>query len=77
MIDGQRNIGDKNKSEGTSGSTNNSKGTGTSGSTNRNTSGSSIPNNNTHIVVPHGAGTTHSTMVGKKNHRLGNKRITD
>jgi hypothetical protein len=64
VTDGQRKLGDQNRSEGTSGSTNNSTGSGTSGSTSSNTSGSSSPNNSTQIVVPCGAGTTHSTMAG-------------
>jgi len=50
--DGQRNLGDHNRSEGTSGSTGNSVGSGTSGSTSRYTSGSSSLNNNTHTLVP-------------------------
>ena len=64
MTDSQRKLGDQNRSEGISGSTNNSTGSGTSGSTSSNTSWSSSPNNNTHIVVPRRAGTTHSIMAG-------------
>jgi hypothetical protein len=63
-IDSQRNLGEHNRSEGTSRSTNNSVGSGTSGSTSSNTNGSSSLNNNTQIVVPHREGTTHSTMTG-------------
>ena len=64
MNDNQKKLGDHTRSEGTSGSTISSIGSGTSGSTSSNTSGSSSPNNNTQIVVPHGASTTHSTMLG-------------
>jgi len=64
VTDSQRNIGYQNGSEGPSGSTNNNVGSGTSGSISSNTSGSSSPNNSTQIVVPRGAGTEHSTMVG-------------
>jgi hypothetical protein len=62
LINSWRNLGDHNRSEGASGSTNNSVGSGTSGSTSSNTSGSSSLNNSTQIVVSRGAGTTHSTM---------------
>jgi hypothetical protein len=64
VTEGQKNPGDQNRSEGTSGSTSSSTGSGTSGSTSSNTSGSSSPNNSTQIVVPRGVGTTHSTMAG-------------
>ena len=64
MTDSQKKLGDQTRSEGTSGSTSRNIGSGTSGSTSRNTSRISIPNNSTQIVVPHIAGTTHSTMVG-------------
>jgi hypothetical protein len=63
-IDSHRNLGDKNRIKGTSGSTNSSAGSCTSGSTNSNASGSSSPNNSTQIVVSHGVGTTHLTMEG-------------
>jgi hypothetical protein len=63
VTDGQKNIGDHNRSEGRSKSTSSSIGSGTSGSTNSNTSGSSILNNITQIVVPRKAGTTHSIMA--------------
>jgi hypothetical protein len=61
--DGQKKLGDQNRSEGTSASTSSSTHIGTSGSTSRNTSGSSSLNNSTHIVVLHGASTTHSTIA--------------
>jgi hypothetical protein len=64
VTNSQKKLGDQTRSEGTSGSTSRNIGSGTSGSTSRNTSGSSIPNNSTQIVVPHTTGTTHSTMVG-------------
>ena len=64
MTDSQKNLGDQNGSEGTSGSTRNSIGSGISGSTSRNTSWSSSLNNRSKIVVSRGAGTTHSTMAG-------------
>jgi hypothetical protein len=47
VTDIHRNLGDQNRSEGTSGSTNNNTGSGIIGSTSRNTSGSSSLNNNT------------------------------
>jgi hypothetical protein len=64
VTDGQKKLGDQNRSEGTSESTSSSTCSGTSGSTIINTSGSSSLNNSTHIVVSCGASTTHSTMAG-------------
>jgi hypothetical protein len=64
VTDIQRNLGDRNRSEGTSGSTSNNTGSGTSGSFSNNISGSSSLNISTQIVVSHGEGTTHSTMAG-------------
>jgi hypothetical protein len=58
VTDAQKNLGDQNRSEGTSGSTSINKDSGTSGSTSSNSSGSSSLNNNTQIVVPRRAGTT-------------------
>jgi hypothetical protein len=60
----QRKLGDQKRSEGTSGSISSNTGSVTSGSTNNNTSGSSILNNITQIVVSCGVGTTHLIMAG-------------